>query len=97
MICFYCGKRERVGPGPAEACEACGRHMDQGVILISYDPEQTRDPENPYRTGGWVVAPESYVRSILMGQVLTDVLYLRFAFLDDDAWDRLKLPRLESN
>ena len=78
-----------------EPCDKCKGLMDQGIILISVDEEKTgEDTNNPYRTGGWVVVKEeAIVRAFSDTPVLEYILKKRVAFLTDEAWDRLGLPR----
>lgn len=94
-------------PGDAEAprygvldkkpCAACARHMEQGVILISVDEEKSKgDLQNPYRTGGWVVVRDEFIQRVFTPPELVEqVLKQRMAFMPDDAWDMLGLPRGE--
>ena len=82
-----------------QPCDRCREHMKQGIILIS-----VRDTDigtsNPYRTGGWAVVKEEAIRR-MFGQVeegkplLETMLKWRVAFVPDEAWDLLELPRGE--
>jgi hypothetical protein len=100
-LCYFCGEPKNevilAGrlPGDAEAphnavwdkhpCDKCEAHMKQGIILISVQAGSDRD--NPYRTGGWVVIKETaYAR--IFGPPPQ-----RVAFVEDEAWDKLGLPR----
>lgn len=76
-------------------CNACLGFMEQGVILISVDEEKSKeDPQNPYRTGGWVVVSDAGIRhAIPEGELRETILLQRVAFVPDDAWDALSLPR----
>lgn len=78
-------------------CEKCKAYMEQGVILISVDEQKSAgDLENPYRTGGWVVVKDELVRRIVQPAALAEsILRSRVAFVPDDAWDKLGLPRGE--
>lgn len=78
-----------------EPCSKCRGYMDQGIILISCDAEKSPDKNNPYRSGGWVVMKESAMRRIMGEQnpTLETVLKHRMAFIDDETWDALGLPR----
>lgn len=80
-------------------CAKCEGFMKQGIILISVDEEKSKDdPQNPYRTGGWVVVTEDFIRRTFgPDELLQNVLRMRVAFMPDDAWDKLGLPRGESN
>ena len=75
-------------------CDQCKSYMDQGVILISVDPTKTTDMRNPYRSGGWLVMrEEAVVRMLREGELLDSILEHRVAFVDDETWDGLGLPR----
>lgn len=75
-----------------EPCDECKGFMEQGVILVSVrDEEQS---ENPYRTGGWVVLKAEAVQKIIQPpELVQHILERRFAFVPDDAWDMIGLPR----
>jgi hypothetical protein len=81
-----------------EPCDECKGHMADGVILISVDEEKSGDdPENPYRTGGWVVVREEAITELINPpELLAHILRARIAFVPDDAWDMLGLPRGEA-
>lgn len=94
-------------PGDAEAprhgvldkkpCAVCQRHMEQGVILISVDEEKSKgDLKNPYRTGGWVVVRDEAIRRMVTpAELAEDIITRRMAFVPDDVWDKVGLPRGE--
>jgi hypothetical protein len=68
--------------------------MEMGVILISVDEKKSEDQKNPYRTGGWCVVKEEAIRrAVTSPELLEDVMKKRVAFLPDDVWDMLGLPR----
>lgn len=76
-----------------EPCAECEEAMKIGVILISVRDGEN-DPANPYRTGGWVVLKEEAIRRIVSSPEARDsALRARFAFVPDEAWDMLQLPR----
>jgi len=79
-------------------CDECAGYMEQGVILISVDEEKSKgDLKNPYRTGGWVVVKEDAIRRMVTPSELAESIVLRrVAFLPDEVWDKLGLPRGES-
>jgi hypothetical protein len=92
VICLYCGKRET--KGELDPCEICSGLMERGVILISIANDAPETEPNPERTGGWVVVTEAYLRHIVIdAQAQIEVLHARVAFIPDDSWDLLKLPR----
>lgn len=109
--CFFCGELKNeialLGKlkGDVEApksicfdmepCDKCKEYMGKGIILISVDPEKSPDPNNPYRTGGWIVVKDDYITRVFNPEVVKDVLDKRIAFMPDDAWDKLGLPRGE--
>ena len=72
-------------------CETCQEHMKQGIVLISVRPGSDRT--NPYRTGGWCVVREEMVKRAFDEASATEVLAQRLAFIEDEAWDKLGLPR----
>lgn len=77
-----------------EPCTKCEEHMKQGIILISVDEGKTEDMRNPYRSGGWCVVTEEAVRRIVQPEeLMNDILKKRVAFIPDDAWDIIGLPR----
>ena len=78
-----------------EPCDKCKGYMEKGIILISVDEKLTEDMKNPYRTGGWCVVKEEAVRrwGLQPAKLLEDILKKRVAFLPDDAWDFIGLPR----
>lgn len=106
-VCFFCGKEknEIVLPGMlkgdveapmhavwnTEPCDECRSYMEQGIILISV--KDGTDKKNPYRTGGWVVIKEDAARNIFGDGVVES----RMAFVEDEAWDKIGLPRNEEN
>jgi len=75
-----------------EPCPKCQDHMKQGVILISVRNGETGN--NPYRTGDWVVIKEEALKRFVQPpSLLTHILKARMAFIDDQTWDFIKLPR----
>lgn len=109
LVCFLCGgdagvallgrlKDDAEAPSRVcdrEPCRECKSYMERGVILISVDESKTTDPQNPYRTGGWVVMKDVAIRRAFESPMREDILKARVAFLADDAWDQLGLPRGE--
>jgi hypothetical protein len=75
-------------------CQKCKDFMAQGVILISVDPSKSDDPRNPWRSGGWVVVKDEAIERVITTPELRDrILKQRLAFVPDDTWDHLGLPR----
>jgi len=108
--CFYCLKDKGVIlfgriQGDNEApkrvcldrapCNECAELMRKGIILISVDEARSTDQSNPYRTGGWVVVKEDFVKRAIQGELGAVVLKQRIAFVPDDAWNMLGLPSFE--
>lgn len=108
MLCLYCQKEKGIVllgrlRGDAEAprqavfdrepCEECMGRMKMGVILISVKDDS--DLENPYRTGGWCVVKDAFVkRAVKTKELLDDILKQRAAFIPDAVWDKLGLPKV---
>jgi hypothetical protein len=69
--------------------------MEQGVILISVDEKKSGgDMQNPWRTGGWCVVKDDAIKRMGMDPKLEeDTLKKRVAFIQDEAWNLLGLPR----
>jgi uracil DNA glycosylase len=78
-------------------CTECEGWMKQGIILISVDESKTEDNENPYRSGGWAVVKDDLIKRVLekSPELLEDILRKRVAFMPDEAWDIIGLPRGE--
>ena len=77
-----------------EPCDECKKLMSMGVILISTKNGESGD--NPYRTGGWCAIKEEAVQRMVSDtNVLASILKSRVAFLPDEVWDLLGLPRGE--
>jgi hypothetical protein len=84
--------KRMIGATDMAPCQECEKLMEQGIILIS-----VRDGEsgnNPYRTGGWVVVREEMIRRLIKPSgLLEHILRSRMAFLPDETWDAIGLPR----
>ena len=77
-----------------EPCDKCKDWMEKGVLLISVKNGEPDDPNNPYRTGGWTVVTENAIRKIIQPEEFAEaILKKRVAFVPDDAWDMMGLPR----
>ena len=75
-------------------CEECKGYMDQGIILISFDESKSDDMNNPWRTGGWCVVKEDFIkRHRLSSELEKKILEQRMLFLPDDYWNMIGLPR----
>ncbi len=112
LVCYVCGENTgeiallgmlpedkeapRRGTLTKEPCDECCKWMDKGVILIS-----TRNGEagvdNPYRTGCWCVVKDDAVSRMLSNAtLLKEILEKRVAFIEDEVWDKLGLPRINT-
>lgn len=81
-----------------EPCDECKGYMEQGVILISVDESKTDDPQNPWRSGGWIVVRDAAIKRLISNAELRDhILKKRVAFIPDQAWDALGFPRGEQD
>ena len=77
-----------------EPCDKCKEYMEKGVILISVNEKLSKgDLDNPYRTGGWVVVKDEAIKRLINSELAADILKKRAAFIPDEAWDMMKLPR----
>jgi len=108
-VCFFCmretGEVALLGrlPNDAEAprqavldhqpCDECKKWMQRGIILISV-ADNTESGDDPTRTGGWCVVKDEALRDIITPpELLIDILKKRVAFVPDEAWDAIGLPR----
>ena len=106
--CFLCGEdkneiilfgklsEDKEAPQKAvfdkEPCDKCKEYMTIGIILISVRDGESG--ENPYRTGGWVVIKDDFIKRCVQPEELSNIILLnRFSFVPDDAFDMLGLPR----
>ena len=49
---------------------------------------------NPFRTGGWCVVKEDYIKRVVQPpELLALMLRERWSFIEDDAWNLMGLPR----
>ena len=79
-------------------CNECAELMEKGIILISVDEKKTTDPKNPWRSGGWIVVAEDYIKRIgpdIFPGIYESILEKRVAFVTDEVWDILGWPRGE--
>jgi hypothetical protein len=105
--CYFCGEvkeivltgklpQDKEAPREAvwneEPCKNCAEYMKRGVILISV--REGEEGRNPYRTGGWVVVTDDYIRRALQPPaVVEEVLKKRMCFVLDNTWKLLGLPK----
>lgn len=109
-LCFFCGEPKEIlldrrlknslvreAIYDYEPCNKCKKWMEKGIILISAAEDSVQNhPENPYRTGGWVVVTEEALSKFPMSGKLKDkIIEKRFSFVSDKVWDYLGLPREE--
>lgn len=108
-ICYYCNEEsgEIIIPGrlkgDAEApraaiwhkdpCPKCAKWMEQGIILISVCNDADSKDHDPYRTGGWCVVTENAIQRMLTADAAEGLCKARWAFVPDETWDGLGLPR----
>lgn len=77
-----------------DPCDACRGYMEKGIILISMDPARSRkDPLEPYRTGAFCVVTDEAFTRIFQGNIVDRVLKCRWAYVDDETWSTVGLPR----
>jgi hypothetical protein len=104
-VCFICGKDKNeialLGSAYKEEapmhmcidkqpCDECKKMMDMGVLLVSV--RNGTDPENPYRTGNICV-----VKVEAAQKLFNNLGSSRVAFIEDEAWDKVGLPRENIN
>ena len=75
-------------------CQKCEDLMKQGILLIS--AKDGEESDNPYRTGGWCVIKEDAFKKVFTGDIVEKVMKCRFAFVPDEVWDGVGLPRDEA-
>ena len=81
-----------IGCVDKEPCPKCEEYMERGIILISVRDGEESD--TPYRTGDWIVVKEEMIqRMIQPGPLLDHILSARMAFVPDEVWNGLGLPR----
>jgi len=79
-----------------EPCDECSSLMEQGIILISVADGEENKPnnDNPYRTGNFCVIKDEAIKRIINDSELCDhILSIRYAFIPDEVWVLLDLPR----
>ena len=72
----------------SEECPECSsRNVHSSRV------QEAEDPQNPYRTGGWVVVRDEAIERMVSPPELTQyILKKRVAFIPDEAWEILGLP-----
>lgn len=82
-----------------EPCEQCQEYMEMGIILVSVrDTEDRKEQQNPYRTGGWWVVRDEFVKRIFDKKTYEDASKSRFCFITHTAAESLGLfEKGESN
>lgn len=97
--CQQCGTREEVAlrldenakkipAGPLCDSRRC-RVLGQLCMTHKY----VGPTDNPCRTGGWVVVAEKFIKRVIHPPELVEhMLQTRFAFVPDEAWNKLGLP-----
>lgn len=74
-----------------EMTETCPKCNTYGQVNSS---PHMLDNDNPWRTGGWIVVTDQYIKRVFTPPELVEsVLKKRVAFMPDETWDLLKLPR----
>lgn len=103
--CFYCGEAKDIlidkflrkklpmlAVYDREPCDKCKALMAQGVMLISV--AKNASGNNPPRTGCMAVVTDDAIRNFVRPASLAEsMIKSRVAFVPDDAWDMLGLPR----
>lgn len=75
-------------------CDTCQSIMKAGVICISIDAAKSDDPDNPWRTGGWCAIKDAAIQRMgITPELEAHILKARVAFITDETWDALGLPR----
>lgn len=95
--CPHCGNHQEVAfkegsQAYAPNCESRDCRIRRGSpAMLSQGVGPTR---NPYRTGGWVLVAEKFIKRVIHPPELVEsMLKHRFSFVPDAAWDKLGLPR----
>lgn len=92
-----------IGMVNTHPCPKCEGYMKQGIIMISVRDDQIEELESanrehrtpdPYRTGGWCVISEEYIRKVVNPpELLESIMKRRMSFVPDQVWNSLGLPR----
>jgi hypothetical protein len=82
----------------SEAKEAKEReaHRDYQERMVHATKKRRPFLANPYRTGGWVVVREEFIRRVVKPEATAEnIIRKRAAFIPDEVWDIVGLPRVE--
>jgi len=92
-LCSSDGKMNRtIGCVDKEPCQKCKGFMKHGIILISV--KDGEEGANPYKTGGWVVVKEGFMKKVTDDiELINSILRPRMSFIPDEVWDVLGFPR----
>jgi hypothetical protein len=78
-------------------CSTCKGYMKQGIVLMTFDPDQS-EPDwnkeripNPYRSGGFFVLKESAFKRLLTGSAVDFALKNRWIFVEHEVAEQLGL------
>lgn len=79
-------------------CSRCADFMEQGVIIIAIDEAKSgpnwfkEKMPNPWRTGGWWVVTDQFVRRVITPNEMADwAIQHRWMFAADDACRKMGL------
>lgn len=107
--CFFCGDaknevilagKSRVGDEEAPRnmvwnqipCDKCEAYMKLGIMLLSVRNGE-EGQKNPYRTGCMAVVTENAIRELVEPALAEIICKKRMAFVPDETWDAVGLPR----
>lgn len=81
-----------------EPCDTCKGYMEKGIIVITIDLGKTEDPKNPYRTGGFFVVTEDYIKRLIDNdpEYLEEVLKRKFMFMNHPIAEQLGFFKKDS-
>ena len=85
-----------------EPCKKCADFMKQGVILLTIDDKKSdkdwNKPDsspgwipNPFRTGGFFVVTDEFVRKLMNQQMADWAIKHRFMFIEHEAAEQIGL------
>lgn len=76
-------------------CNKCIEHMKMGIIVISVDEAKSNgDMSNPYRTGGWWVVKEDFIKKLLEDP--SKVLEKRMMFIEHEIAEKIGMFDIET-